>query len=67
VGRDPAAIELSLSGYLPTTTEEDIDDAERRGVTRLVLSSSISGDLARIEDELSAFAERFGLGGGEGG
>ena len=63
-GRDPADIELSLSGYLPTTTEHDVDDAEAHGAARLVLSTSMSAELAQIEDELSAFAERFGLGGG---
>ena len=30
-GRDPAAIELSLSGYLPTTSEQDVEDAESAG------------------------------------
>jgi probable F420-dependent oxidoreductase len=60
-GRDPATIELSLSGYLPTTTEHDIDRAEAHGADRLVVSTSMSADLSQIEDELSAFAERFGL------
>ncbi len=61
-GRDAGAIELSLSGYLPTLTEEEVAAAEAAGATRLVASTSMSGDLAQIHDELSAFAERFGLG-----
>ena len=59
-GRDPAAIELSLSGYLPTTTDEEVAEAEAAGASRLVVSTSMSADLARSVDELSAFAERFG-------
>lgn len=61
-GRDPGAIELSLSGYLPTTTDEEVALAEAAGAVRLVASTSMTGDLAQIRDEMSAFAERFGLG-----
>jgi probable F420-dependent oxidoreductase len=61
-GRDAGAIELSLSGYLPTLTEDEVAAAEAVGATRLVASTSMSGDLSEIHDELSAFAERFGLG-----
>jgi probable F420-dependent oxidoreductase len=60
-GRDPLAIELSVSGYLPTTTEQEIDQAEAQGATRLVVSTSMSDDIHQIEDELSAFAQRFAL------
>jgi probable F420-dependent oxidoreductase len=65
-GRDPATIELSLSGYLPTTTEEEIEAARSAGASRLVVSASITDDLAQVVDEMSAFAERFGLADGEG-
>jgi probable F420-dependent oxidoreductase len=65
-GGDPAAIELSLSGYLPTTTEEEIEAARSAGASRLVVSASITDDLAQVVDEMSAFAERFGLADGEG-
>jgi alkanesulfonate monooxygenase SsuD/methylene tetrahydromethanopterin reductase-like flavin-dependent oxidoreductase (luciferase family) len=41
-GRDPATIELSLSGYLPTTSEEDVLAAESVGAARLVVSTSMS-------------------------
>jgi hypothetical protein len=60
-GRDAEAIELSLSGYLPTTTEQDVLDAESVGAVRLVASTSMTGDLAKLHDEMSEFAERFGL------
>jgi alkanesulfonate monooxygenase SsuD/methylene tetrahydromethanopterin reductase-like flavin-dependent oxidoreductase (luciferase family) len=65
-GRDPDAIELSLSGYLPTTSEEDVLAAESAGADRLVVSTSISPDLALVRDEMTAFAERFGLSGEAG-
>jgi probable F420-dependent oxidoreductase len=60
-GRDPATIEITLSGYLPTTGQRDIDEAEAHGADRLVLSTSMSDDIGVIRDELSAFSERFGL------
>jgi probable F420-dependent oxidoreductase len=60
-GRDPDAIELSLSGYLPTTTEEEVAQAASVGAARMVASTSMTGDLAEVQDEMSAFAERFGL------
>jgi probable F420-dependent oxidoreductase len=60
-GRDPATIELSLSGYLPTLTEKDVDEAEAHGADRLVASTSMSDDIEVIKDELSAFAQRFAL------
>jgi probable F420-dependent oxidoreductase len=60
-GRDPATIELSLSGYLPTLTEKDVDEAEAHGADRLVASTSMSDDIEVIKDELSTFAQRFAL------
>ena len=60
-GRDPGAIELTLSGYLPTTTEELVAEAEAAGASGLVISTSMSDDLGQIHDELSTFADRFGL------
>ena len=59
-GRDPGAIELSVSGYLPTTTEEEVAAAEAAGIRRMLLSTSMSPDLDGLADEVSAFAERFG-------
>ena len=60
-GRDPDVIELTLSGYLPTTTEQQVTEAESAGAARLVVSTSLTGDLAQVHDEMSAFAERFEL------
>ncbi len=60
-GRDPGSIELSVSGYLPTLTEEDVTAASAAGVDRMLLSTSMNGDLDGIREELSAFAERFAL------
>ncbi len=61
--RDPATIELSLSGYLPTLSEQDVADADAQGATRLVISTSMAAELSQIKDELSSFAQRFGLDG----
>jgi probable F420-dependent oxidoreductase len=60
-GRDPDAIELSVSGYLPTTTEEEVAAAQAAGIDRMLLSTSMSRDLDGLADEVSAFATRFGL------
>jgi probable F420-dependent oxidoreductase len=60
-GRDAGAIELTVSGYLPTTTEQDVAEAESAGAARMVVSTSMTGDLDRVHGELSAFAGRFGL------
>ncbi len=61
VGRDPGAIEVSVSGYLPTVTEEEVAAAGAAGVDRMLLSTSMSPDLDGLADELSGFAARFGL------
>jgi alkanesulfonate monooxygenase SsuD/methylene tetrahydromethanopterin reductase-like flavin-dependent oxidoreductase (luciferase family) len=60
-GRDPDGIELSVSGYLPTTTEDEVGAAEAAGIDRMLLSTSMSEDLDGLADEVSAFATRFGL------
>jgi probable F420-dependent oxidoreductase len=60
-GRDPDAVELSVSGYLPTTTEDDVAAAEAAGVVRMLLSTSMSDDLDGLAAEVDAFAARFGL------
>ena len=60
-GRDPAAIELTLSGYLPTLTEEEVETARAAGAVRLVVSAPITDDLDQVCDQMSGFAERFGL------
>jgi len=60
-GRDPDLIELSVSGYLPTTTEDEVAAAEAAGIDRMLLSTSMSQDLDGLADEVSSFASRFGL------
>jgi probable F420-dependent oxidoreductase len=59
--RDPGAIELTGSGYLPTLSEQDVIDAAAQGAARLVVSTSMSADLNQVHDEMSGFAERFDL------
>lgn len=61
-GRDPEALELSL-GHL--VAKIDPGRAERlaaQGADRVVLASTPTADLAEACDELSACAERLGLG-----
>ncbi len=60
-GRDPGRIELAVSGYLPTTTDEEVAGLERVGVDRLLVSTSMSDDLDALAAEMTTFAERFGL------
>ena len=59
-GRDPDSIELSVSGYLPTTTEEEVAVAHAAGIHRMLLSTSMSQDLDGLAAEVTSFAERFG-------
>ena len=59
-GRDPDAIELSVSGYLPTVTEEEVAAAAAAGIHRMLLSTSMSQDLDGLAAEVDAFATRFG-------
>jgi probable F420-dependent oxidoreductase len=59
-GRDPDAIELTLSTAVSITTNESIQEAADRGVDRLVAAST-TGDLNEALDELSALADRIGL------
>ncbi len=59
-GRDPDAIELSVSGYLPTVTEEEVAIADAAGIHRMLLSTSMSQDLDGLAEEVDAFAARFG-------
>jgi probable F420-dependent oxidoreductase len=56
-GRDPETIELSLGGLLDTVGPDDVERAEEQGAARLVISTR-EGDLARLEAQMSAFAER---------
>src|ERR1035437_5432523 len=62
-GRQPDDIEISLSGYLPTTVEDTVAEAVSLGADRLIVSTSIIDDLDKVNDEMWAFAERLGLNG----
>ncbi len=66
-GRDPESIELSVSGYLPTLTEDDVLSASAAGVDRMLLSTSMNADLDGIREEMSTFSERFALRPPDGG
>jgi probable F420-dependent oxidoreductase len=59
-GRDPDAFEVTLSTGVTVTTAESADKASAAGVTRLV-AASVTGDLHKAQDEVSALAERVGL------
>jgi len=65
-GRDPGAIELTLSGYLPTTDEAAIAEGEALGAHRMVLSAPIVDDLDQVCEAMTRFADRWGLDGGNG-
>ncbi|TDV36046.1 TIGR03619 family F420-dependent LLM class oxidoreductase [Actinophytocola oryzae] len=58
-GHDPAALEYTRWGSLDLLPEK-VEALAVQGVTRLVVSAT-SPDPSRQRDELSAFAERFGL------
>jgi probable F420-dependent oxidoreductase len=60
VGRDPDAIELTLSTGVTVVTTETLENAETVGASRLV-AASVTGDLHKAQDELSALAELAGL------
>lgn len=59
-GRDPGQIEVTLSTGATTTTAESAEKASAAGVTRLVCAS-VTGDLHKAQDEMTALAERLGL------
>jgi probable F420-dependent oxidoreductase len=60
VGRDPDALELSITVGLSALTDETVDRAERLGVHRIVCSTAGS-DLEAVLDGLSAVAVEQGL------
>jgi len=55
-GRDPAGIELSLSGLVGGTTIDDVKRAEDAGAVRLVMGTRV-GDWPELEAEMSRTAE----------
>jgi hypothetical protein len=62
-GRDPSALELTISGPAQRTTPETVETLAQLGVTRLVVTCT-NPDLSAARDEMSAVAEQLGLAGG---
>lgn len=60
-GRDPGALELTLSGLLSRTDGDAIRAAEEAGVDRLILQASPTTNLDEALDEMSLFATANGL------
>jgi probable F420-dependent oxidoreductase len=56
-GRDPAALEVTVSGLAPAVTADTVADMAASGVDRVVATSTVR-DLDAACDELSALAER---------
>ena len=61
-GRDPGALELTLGHTTARITAEKAGALAARGADRIVLATSDNPDLAAVQDELSACADRLGLG-----
>ena len=61
-GRDPDALEYTQWGSIDLSPER-VQAYTRQGVTRIVVSAN-AADPQQQHDQLSAFAERFGLGRG---
>ncbi len=59
-GRDPAAIELTLTGVSTGTTPETLAELDELGVDRLVVTC-LQPDLEAAKDEMSQVAETVGL------
>jgi alkanesulfonate monooxygenase SsuD/methylene tetrahydromethanopterin reductase-like flavin-dependent oxidoreductase (luciferase family) len=57
-GRDPAALEVTVRRPMAAVTEKTLQADARAGITRLVVSGSLTSDLTQAVDEISAFAER---------
>jgi probable F420-dependent oxidoreductase len=59
-GRDPQAIELTLTGVSTGTTAETLAELEAMGVDRLVVTC-LQPDLEAVKDEMAQVAETVGL------
>jgi probable F420-dependent oxidoreductase len=59
-GRDPAAIELTLTGVSTGTTPETLAELEALGVDRLVVTC-LQPELEAVKDEMAQVAETVGL------
>ncbi len=61
-GRDGAALELSLGHLVTKIDQARAEKLVAQGADRIVLAASPTADLQQAKDELSACAERLGLG-----
>jgi probable F420-dependent oxidoreductase len=61
IGRDPDALELTISALSSSATPETVDKLTAIGVHRLVVTCS-EADLEAAKDDMSAVAQRVGLG-----
>jgi len=59
-GRDPSALELTISALSTSTTPETVEKLVAMGVDRLVVTCA-EPDLAAARDDMSAVAQRLGL------
>lgn len=59
-GRDPDALVYARMGSLELSAEQ-VESLAEQGVTRIVVSAP-TGETEEQCDQLTAFAERFGLG-----
>ena len=60
-GRDPGALELTISALSTSTTPETVEKVAALGVDRLVVTCALA-DLDAAKDDMSAVAQRIGLG-----
>jgi len=59
-GRDPASIEVTVTGVSTTTTAETLGELEEMGVDRLVVTC-LQADLGAAREEMAQVAETVGL------
>jgi probable F420-dependent oxidoreductase len=60
-GRDPARLEVTLGHFLGRITQERTASLAALGASRVLLTPTPTTDLAQVQDEISACAERLGL------
>ena len=60
-GRDPAALELTVSALLSRVDDAAIENAVEAGVTRMLLQTNPTTELDAVLAEMSGFAAKFGL------
>lgn len=60
-GRDPAQLEVTLGHFLGRITPERAAGLAALGATRILLTPTVTTDLAEVKDEISACAVRLSL------